>query len=148
MNPEYVQSKMMELFGSREGHLAWQLITLSEFGQPCDVTFYNRKPIFDVRVSERISTALMYGAGAAKLQELLSRIEFSDGTTASFGEIWTINPMPKGGILQADLDAVDMSKGEQKVGSQGETMRQIIRETYHCASREEEDRLLRRFIAS
>ena len=47
MNPEYVQSKMMELFGSREGHLAWQLITLSEFGQPCDVTFYNRKPIFD-----------------------------------------------------------------------------------------------------
>ena len=148
MDHQQAQQRLLEMFGSREGHLAWQLVTLSETGQPCDVTFYKRGPILDVKIPEKIGIALMYGAGASKLQELLARIEFSNGTVAGFGEIWTVNPMPKGGIPQAELDAVDLSQGEEAVGPNGETMRKMISDTYHCATRAEEDRYLRRFIAS
>jgi len=41
-----------------------------------------------------------------------------------------------------------MSKAEEKVSPNGETLRQMIRETYRCTTVEKEDRYLRRFIAS
>ncbi|MHC2539141.1 hypothetical protein [Bradyrhizobium diazoefficiens] len=142
------QRRFTEVFGSREQHLAWQIIKLSETAQPCDVTFYRRPPILDVTIDNQIALALAYGAGAEKLREKLARIRFSDGSVAGFAEIWTINPMPKGGIPKADLDAANMNEAEENVGPNGETLRQMIRETYHCSSREEEDKFLRRFIAS
>jgi hypothetical protein len=145
---EEARRRFEELFPTREAHLGHQLITLSLSGQPCDVTFYKRKPIFDVAVDPKINIALMYGAGAEKLAKLLSAIRFSDGTIAGWNEIWTINPMPKGGIPQAELDAVDLSEGDAPSGPGGVTLRKMISDTYHCASREEEDRYLRRFIAS
>ena len=74
------------------------LIALSRTGQPCDITFHKRKPILNVKVPESINAALMYGAGPKKLEQMLDRIPFSDGTTVAFGEIWTINPTPKGGL--------------------------------------------------
>jgi hypothetical protein len=77
------------------------------------VTFYDRKPILDVQCDERIVHALMYGAGAAKLQQMLKQIRFSDGTTVNFNEIWTINPMPKVRIPQAELDAVNLAEAEE-----------------------------------
>ena len=103
---------------------------LSTTQQPADVTFYKRKPTLAVKVSRSLGAAMMYGAGARKLQELLNRIEFSDGTTASFGEIWTINAMPTGGFSQEDLDAVDLAEAEERVGPGGETLREMIRQTY------------------
>ncbi|MFI4976102.1 MAG: hypothetical protein ACHP84_16295 [Caulobacterales bacterium] len=135
-------------FGSREGMLGFSLVQLSSSGQPCDVTFYKRKPILDVKVDQQLGLALAYGAGAKKLQELLSAIKFSDGTRASLSEIWTVNPMPKGGFSVEELEAVDLAGGEAADGPNGETLRQMISETYHCQTREEEDRFLRRFIAS
>jgi hypothetical protein len=148
MLPADARKRLDELFGSREAMLAFTLITLSSTGQPTDVTFFRRKPILDVKVNEGLGAAMMYGAGAKKLQELLNRTKFSDGTVVSLGEIWTVNPMPTGGIPQADIDAVDLAEGEAKIGPNGETMRRMIRETYHCETRAEEDRFLRRFIAS
>jgi hypothetical protein len=135
-------------FGPRELMLAEMLITLSIAGQPMDVTFYHRKPILDVRVEERLGIAMISGTGARNLQELLSHVKFSDGTVASLDEICTINLMPKGGIPQVEIDAVDLAMAEKKVGPNGETMRHMIHETYHCKTRAEEDRFLRRFIAS
>lgn len=148
IDAEEMRKQLEKQFGGREGMLGFTLITLSTTQQPTDVTFYRRKPILDVKVNQRLGLAMMYGAGARKLQELLNQIEFSDGTTAAFGEIWTINPMPVGGIPQAELDAVDLAEADEPAGPDGETLRQMIRETYHCASRVEEDRFLRRFIAS
>ena len=148
MDQAEAMKRLQETFGSRESHLGFQLLTLSTTGQPCDVTFYKKKPILDVRVNEQMGLAIMYGAGPEKLQEMFSRIKFSDGTTANFGEIWTVNPMPKGGFSDEELKAVDMSEGEEKSGPGGETVRQMISETYHCKSAEEEDRFLRRWIAS
>ncbi len=148
MDQEEAMKRLLEHVGSREGHLAYQLITLSTFGQPCDVTFYDRKPLIDVRVDQQLGLAMMYGAGPKKLQDLLTKIKFSDGTKANFGEIWTVNPMPKGGVTKEELAAVSLAKAEEKVGPNGETLRKMISDTYHCTSTEEEDRYLRRFIAS
>ncbi len=141
-------NKLLEHFGSREAFIANQLLTLSISGQPCDVTFYNRKPAIDVNIDPRIHIALMYGAGAKKLQEILMNIKLSNGDIISIEEIWTINPMPKGGISQKELDQVDMSKAEEKIGPNGETLRKMINDTYHCSTKEEENYYLRRFIAS
>ncbi|MGE0118974.1 MAG: hypothetical protein AB7S71_07890 [Dongiaceae bacterium] len=79
---------------------------------------------------------------------MLNHLEFSGGTTAGKGEIWTVNPMTKGDFTKEELDAVDMKEAEERVGPNGETLREMIRATYHCKSKDEEDRYLRRFIAS
>jgi hypothetical protein len=134
---EYTK-KLTEHFGSREVFLGKMLLDLSLSGQPCDVTFYKCKPILDVRVPQKISLALLYGAGPEKLHEMLSSIKFSDGTIASIGEIWTVNPMPSGGISEEDLESVDLSQGDKE----------MIRQSYHCQSKQEEDRYLRRYLAS
>ena len=56
--------------------------------------------------------------------------------------------MPQDGFTEEQLAAVDLREAEQKVGQNGETLRQMIRESYHCKTRAEEDKFLRRFIAS
>jgi hypothetical protein len=144
-----VRRRLEECFGGREAVMAWMLISLSSSGQPTDVTFYRRKPILDVKVDKGLGLAMLYGISARRLTDLINNhIEFSNGTVVGLAEIWTINPMPRGGIPQAELDAVDLAEGEARVGPSGETMRQIIRETYQCRDRAEEDHFLRRFIAS
>lgn len=148
MDPKEAIKKLEDQFGSREGALGFTLIQLSLFGQPCDVTFYKRAPLLDVKVDQQLGLAMMYGAGARKLADLLNAIKFSDGSRAGLMDIWTINPMPKGGLTEAELAAVDLAEAEEPSGPNGETLRQMISETYHCKSKAEEDRFLRRFIAS
>jgi len=140
--------KLLERYGYREAFLCDLLLKLSMSGQPCDVTFFKRKPAIDVKIDQKIHIALMYGAGAKKLPELLKNIKLSNGDVIRVEEIWTINPMPKDGLSQEELDQVDMSKAEEKVGPNGETRRKIISDTYHCSTEDEENHYLRRFIAS
>ena len=137
-----------ERFGGRIGFLGFQLLTLSQIGHPCDVTFYRRNPIINVRVDQQLFLAMAYGAGHKRLAEMLDAIKFSDGSAAGIMEIWTINPMPKGGFTEQQLMAVDLAEAEDPVGPNGETLRQMIRDTYHCTTVQQEDRYLRRFIAS
>ena len=68
--------------------------------------------------------------------------------SAGLGEIWTVNPMPMEGFTDEELAAVDLSKGEERQGPQGETLRKMIRKTYNCTSRKQTDHYLRRWIAS
>jgi DNA replication protein DnaD len=134
--------------GGRIHHLFRQLQHLAMSRQPADVTLYSGKPHINVKIGQKFLYALMYGAGAEKLRELLSMLELSNGATVSITDIWTINPMPAEGFTNGELEAVDLGAAEEKVGPNGETLRKMISETYHCSSKEEEDRYLRRFIAS
>ncbi|MBY5881792.1 hypothetical protein ACCS70_32580 [Rhizobium ruizarguesonis] len=146
---ENMQKAVLAAFGSREGHLAWQMLELSGSGQPCDITFYNRGPIIDTKISERISIAMMYGAGASKLRELLENVELASGEFVRFGDIWTINPMPVGGFSEAELAAADMSEVDQPSPFyNGKSLREVIMETYRPATAEELDRYIRRWIVS
>ncbi|NQT00404.1 MAG: hypothetical protein HQ580_00120 [Planctomycetes bacterium] len=148
MNIQKAIGKILDQYGSREVFLGNQLVTLSMTGQPCDVTFFKKKPAIDVIIDPRINIALMYGAGAKKLKEMLTSIKLSNGDVISIEEIWTINPMPKGGISTEELNKVDMSKAEERVGPNGETLRKMISDTYHCETEEQENMYLRKFIAS
>ena len=147
ITPQEAMQRREQHFGSREGMLTHTLTMLSTSGQPTDVTFYRRKPILDVRVSTKLGTARFYGL-ESHVPRLLKRIEFSNGVVASIGEIWTVNPMPMGGFSPEELAAVDLAQGEERQGPQGETLRKMIRKTYHCKSRKETDYFLRRWIAS
>jgi len=135
-------------FGSRLAFLGFQIIMLSMTGQPCDITFFKKKPAINVTIDQQISLALMYGAGANRLKEMFDNIKLSNGEVISLTEIWTINPMPKNGFTDEELATVDLSEAEEKVGPNGKTLREMIRNTYHCKSKDEEDYFLRRFIAS
>lgn len=139
--------RLEQHFGSREGMLTHTLTMLSTSGQPADVTFYKRKPLIDVRISTKIGSARLYGL-ESHLPRLLRSIEFSNGAIASLGEIWTVNPMHMDGFSAEELAKVDLARGEERTGQQGETLRKMIRKTYHCKSRKETDHFLRRWIAS
>lgn len=139
--------RLEQHFGSREGILTHTLSMLSMSGQPTDVTFYRRKPILDVRITTRLGAARLYGL-ESRLPRLLRRIEFSNGAFAGLNEIWTVNPMPMEGISPEELAVVDLAQGEERMGPRGETLRKMIRKTYHCKSRDEVDYFLRRWIAS
>lgn len=147
ITPQEAIKRLEQHFGDRVGMLTHTLTLLSTSGQPTDVTFYKRKPIIDVRVSIKLGAARLYGL-EDHVPRVLKRIEFSNGMTANISEIWTINPMPAGGFTQEELDNVDLSEGEQRAGPQGETIRKMIRSTYHCKSNKETDYYLRRWIAS
>jgi hypothetical protein len=143
-----VVKNLQKQFGGPAGVLGHMILTLSISGQKCDVAFRKRAPALDVKIDERISLALMYGAGAKKLQEMLQSIRLSNGDVASLNEIWMVLPMPNGGISEAELAAVDLADGEEKWGLQGETVREMIRNIYHCKTQQEEERFLRRYLAS
>jgi len=140
--------KLEERFGSREGMLMHLLLDLSMSGQPCDITFPDREPMLDVVVDQQLYLAIAYGAGAKKMLDKMRNIRLSNGQVISIEKIWTVNPMPKGGFGPHELKAVDMTLAEEPSGPDGETLRQMIRETYRCKSQEDEDRFIRRFLAS
>ena len=147
LTPQEAIERLETHFGGREGMMLHQMTMLSASGQPADITFYRRKPILDVRISTKLGAARLYGL-ESHIPRLLRRIEFSNGMAADIRDIWTINPMPIGGFTQEELDGVDMSRGDERSGPQGETIRKMIRKSYHCKSNKETDFYLRRWIAS
>ena len=148
MDRQTAMKRLKEEFGDRLGMLGYTLIMLSQTGQPCDLTFFKRKPMLDIVIDQRLALSILYGAGPKKLQELLTNLRLRSGTIVDSTDIWTIHPMPKNGFTQEELDAVDMAQAEDRVGPRGETLRKMIRDTYHCTSVEEEDKFIQRFLAS
>jgi len=148
--------RMDELFPTRLSHMMFQLEHFANTLQQFDVTFYPREPILDVHLDEsfareflaRLTYCGLSIGHARRVIDLLRCVIFSDGTTTDVNDIWTINYMPHAGITIAELDSVDMTMAETKAGFGGETVRQMIRETYRCASAAEEDWFVRRWIAS
>lgn len=147
ISPQEAMSRLQQHFGSREEMLTRTLTMLSMSGQPTDITFFRQKPILDVRVSTKLGAARLYGL-EKKLPHLLRCIAFSNGAVASLDEIWNIHPMPLGGLSQEELDAVDLAQGEDRIGPGGETLREMICNSYHCTNSAEVDYFLRRWIAS
>jgi hypothetical protein len=56
--------------------------------------------------------------------------------------------MPAKGITEKELKEVDLAAGEDKWGPKGETIREMIKNVYHCVSKEETEKFLRRYLAS
>lgn len=137
-----------DVFGSAQQINTQTLLHLLTTGQPCDITFRNRKPLIDVVLDPELKYALMYGAGPEKIQQMLSSVKLKGGGTFNYGDVWVISPMPKGGFTQEELAAINLAQAEEPSGPDGVSMREMIRNSYHCETREEEDFYLRRFYAS
>ena len=145
---EKVMANLLKHFGGPMDILIHQIIYLSNTEQPCDVTFRDKKPVIDVTLDSRIAFGLMYGAGPKKMRELLSSIRLSNEDTVSLDEIWVVFTMPAGGFTEGELKGVDLALGEEQWGPNGETVREMIRNVYHCESDQEEEKFLRRYLAS
>jgi hypothetical protein len=148
MDIDQMKIKLEEKFGSRYEFLGHQIFLLSMTGQTCDITFFKKEPVVDIKIDPQISLSIMYGAGANRLNEMLHSIKLSDGKSINIDDIWTINPMPEKGFSKDELDKINLLKGEEIYGPNGETLRKMIGDTYHCKNRDDEDYYLRRFIAS
>jgi len=151
MQLEHVRQRFGEIFPTRVDLLLFQLRHFAQTGQKFDATFYDRAPILDVGLNREYARTLVTALGnwkPDKAARLLQRVHFSDGTVASISSIWVLNYMPPGGITVAMLDAADIALAEVKAGDNDETVREMIRATYRCASAAEEDWHVRRWIAS
>ena len=148
MDINEIKKKIDDEFGPRMGFLGAEILALAMTGQPCDVTFYERKPALGVTIDQKVYNSLVAKGAEGKLREVLENIELSDDQVVNIAEIWTVNPMPENGPSEEAMAAVDMALADQQVGPNGETLRKMISETYHCDSAEEEGRFIRRFIAS
>ena len=140
--------KLQETLGDPLQILAQQIINLSMNSNLCDVCFHDKEPALDVKIDQRIGLALMYGAGPKKLQELLTDIRLSDGDVVSIGDIWMVFPLPPNGITAEALAATDLADGDVRSGPSGETVREMIRNLYHCKTAQEEEKYLRRYLAT
>ena len=125
-----------------------ELIELSESGRPVDITFFHRKPLLNVRVSSELHQRLKEGVIVEDLHLLLENLSLSNGERINMMDVWTIYEMPEGGLSADELAAVDLSEGDDVVGASGETLRQMVRNTYHCETPEDEEYYLRRFLAA
>jgi len=59
-------------FGDGRGMLTFILVQLSLSRQPCDITFYDRLPMFDVTIDPKMNILLLYGAGGRRQERLQS----------------------------------------------------------------------------
>jgi len=141
------KQRLYEQFPTRERFMLWQLAHYASTDQTFDATFYGREPSLEVTLTQKFAYAFMDALASERtsdLSRLIRRVCFSDGTSIGMTGIWTLNYMPR----DLDISNVDLSPGEQRIGDQGETMREMISNTYRCRSRAEEDFFLARFIAS
>lgn len=58
-------------------------------------------------------------------------------TLLAFGRPGRLIRYQRGSFYKKDLEAVDLLKAEEKVGPNGETLRKMISDIYHCKTREE-----------
>ncbi len=92
-------TRLTEQFGVGLGLRAYHLATLSLTGQPCDVSFIEKKrAAVDVTIDQGISLALKDGAGPEELRRIFSEIRLSDGQVVALAEIRLVLPMPHGGL--------------------------------------------------
>jgi hypothetical protein len=132
---------------NHDNQISRQLIHYAQHLQAFDATFYDGEPILEITLDKNWARDFLLSSAlgdAAQLARLLDGVTFSDGTSVRFGNIWTLNYMPP----DIDIRGVDLARGEDVAGFGGETIRQIIHETYKCQSRAEEDFFLARWIAS
>lgn len=132
---------------SRLQHLMQQFLRLSMVEGYCDITFYDKPPIIGARISPKLNAAMMYGAGAAKMNDLFTHIETRNGVVFSIHDVWVVVEFPGGLPSEKDLADVDLADGEARL-PQGITLREMAREIYKCETDVEAEIALRRVLAA
>jgi len=148
---EDARRRVSEVFPTQIDLLVSQLQHLAGNMQSCDVTFRDRAPILDVKLNREFArtfiTALRHWK-PANFAKLLQRIHFSDGTITPIDSIWIVVPLPRGGISINMMQCADLALAETVAGNGGESIREMIKAAYMCATEAELDWHIRRWIAS
>ena len=102
--------------------LFWQLSWYAQHdGTTFDATFSDRESILEVILDQgfarEFSTALMHGADAPEIKNLLEHVTISDDTVFRMSEIWALNYIPD----DLDVSSVDMAGAEEINGLGSET---------------------------
>lgn len=147
-----ILSELDKRFGGREGYVLHALVISAVAGQPTDITTYSGKRFLEVTVDPSFIYPFMYGAGPRRIATVMEEIKVRDRqghkSTISFNDIWIILTMPKEGFSKEALKAVDISNGDKVDPSTGESIREMVRKSYHCKNEDEVDYFLRRYLAS
>ena len=72
--------------------------------------------------------------------------QFAD--SARHKSLITAVKQPYNGISEKEQADVDMAKADEEWGPNGETVREMIRNLYHCKADEEVNKYVRRYLAS
>lgn len=131
----------------RRQHTLQTLVRLSETEGYCDITFFNREPLLGVRLSPKLGSALMYGAGAAKIASILSALETRSGLSFDAADVWVIVQFGHSLPTPEELAGVDLADGEAEIAP-GVSMREMARQVYHCRDDAETEAMLRRVLAA
>jgi hypothetical protein len=123
------------------------MFIFSQTGPPGEVNFHSKDPIINVLFNPELEATLNCGGRADRLEKLPTEVALADGTLLDFDDIWTVNIMPPSKLTEEALAAVDLSEGDKTLNNEGLTLRKIIRQTYHCKTKEQEDFYLRRALA-
>ena len=147
-----ILSELDKRFGGREGFVLHALVISAASGQPTYITTYSGKRFLEVTVDPSFIYPFMYGAGPKRIATVMEEIKVRDRqgrkSTVSFNDIWIILPIPKEGLSEEVLKAVNISDGDKVDPSTGESIREMVRKSYHCKDEAEVEYFLRRYLAS
>jgi hypothetical protein len=145
------QQRLNDLFPSRFSYLLFQFQHYAQTMQRFDAIFFDCEPYLDVTLDKGFARALdaaISAKDAVRTALLFENVTFSAGSKANVDSVWMLNFMPPGGVTIAQMVNVDLAEAEVHAGPQGETVREMIRNTYGCATAAELDWFVRRWLAS
>jgi len=121
-----------------EFYLLSVLVEVSNNNQSFDIMLFDAKPMLNMSLSESCIKTL-------DKKDLPASIELKDGCIIETSSIIDIIIMNESSL--SDKGEVDLSKGNMDI-EDGLTLRDFIREGYHCLNVIEEDSFLRRYLLS
>jgi hypothetical protein len=137
-----------QLETERSRRLFWQLSWYAQHDRTTfEATFSNREPILEVTLDQgfarEFSMALMHGADAPEIKNLLEHVTSSDDTVFRMSEIRALNYMPN----DLNVSSVDMAHAEEIIGLGGRRARNHPQHLSLPIARRE-DHFIARWIAS
>jgi hypothetical protein len=142
----------VDLEDIRLAHMLYILEFCNLHGQPVDITTLGGDRYLDCEILGEWTTHLYcsYRDETYKYQVENIRIKPRDQpeSRVSLYDIWLLNPMPREGFTEEQLRELDMSEADEHSPLLGCTLRESIRNGYHCKSEDEVDYFLRRYIGS
>lgn len=122
----------------------------SSTGQPCDIVFFDKKPLYAVTISmdysEKIDRLMLTGNFEALADEARS-IELDGSTNIDGRDVWMLVPLPFKPFTESQLSSIDTSSKDKLLPS-GVTLSAFIANAYQTDSEDEADYFLRRYLAS
>lgn len=126
------------------------LYILSVTRQPCDITFVERKPLFNVTISadyaDKINKSLASGSPDL-IRDASLAVELDNREMIDPRNIWVVIPLPKKQFTEQQLLSVDISLKNIMIDHH-QTLAQFIAKIYQCVSDDETDYFVRRYLAS